>query len=182
MTATPKTAASGGKPFLGFHVFVDSHVGRKGLPANASFERWVHEVLDATRSMRRQVNIALFDEADARGLNRRDRGKDYATNILSYRYEPLPGEKSGLLGDLAICPAVVMREASAQGKPLRDHYAHLTVHGVLHLLGHDHETRAEAERMEALERRILARLGIPDPYASEVRPSRRRLKPAAGNQ
>jgi len=143
---------------------------------------WVHEVLDATRSMRRQVNIALFDEADARGLNRRDRGKDYATNILSYRYEPLPGEKSGLLGDLAICPAVVMREASAQGKPLRDHYAHLTVHGVLHLLGHDHETRAEAERMEALERRILARLGIPDPYASEVRPSRRRLKPAAGNQ
>ena len=165
MTPVLPTAPTGAKPFLGFQVFVESHVGRKGLPANTSFRNWVRAVFEITRSARKQVNIALFDEAQARELNRRDRGKDYATNVLSYRYEPLPGEKTGLLGDLALCPAVVLREAHEQGKPPRDHYAHLTVHGVLHLLGHNHDKEHEAERMEALERRILGRLGIPDPYA-----------------
>ena len=75
------------------------------------------------------------------------------------------GDRSGLLGDIVLCAPVLRREARQQGKPLRDHYAHLTVHGVLHLLGHDHESDADAERMEALERRVLAALGIADPYA-----------------
>jgi probable rRNA maturation factor len=107
----------------------------------------------------------LFDERGARALNRQYRGRDYATNVLSWPYAPAPREKSGLLGDLAICPAVVAREAADQGKPLRDHYAHLTIHGVLHLLGYDHEAPREAARMERLECRILAELGISDPYA-----------------
>ena len=152
------------KPFLGFSVFVDNRAGRRGVPTRRSFETWVRSALRGRHQGRRQVNIALFDEAEARALNRRDRGRDYATNVLSYRHEPLQGEVSGLLGDLAICPAVVAREAAEQGKPTRHHYAHLTIHGVLHLLGFDHDTPAEAERMEDLERRILRGLSIPDPY------------------
>ena len=135
------------------------------MPAARSFESWVRETLRGRRGGRRQVNIVLFDESGARALNRQYRGRNYATNVLSWPYEPAPREKSGLLGDLVICPAVVAREAADQGKPLRDHYAHLTVHGVLHLAGYDHETPRDAVRMERLERRILAGLGVPDPYA-----------------
>ncbi len=145
-------------------VFVQYRAGRKGVPSARSFERWVAEALRVRRQGRRQVNIVLFDETGARALNHQYRGRNYATNVLSWPYEPAPREKTGLLGDLAICPAVVAREAADQGKPLRQHYAHLTVHGVLHLLGYDHETPQQAERMERLERRILAELGMPDPY------------------
>jgi probable rRNA maturation factor len=149
----------------GFQLFVHNRAGRKGTPTHSSFERWVRAALHGRHHGRRQVNIALLDEADARGLNRQYRGKDHATNILSFPYEPLPNESTGQLGDLVICVPVVVREAGEQGKAPRDHFAHLTVHGVLHLLGFDHESEPDAERMEALERRILARLGIPDPYA-----------------
>ncbi len=127
---------------LRLSVFVDNRAGRKGVPIARSFEQWVRAALATRRRGRAEVNIALLGEREARDLNRRFRGKDYATNVLSFPYEPLPGERSALLGDLAICPAVVAREAREQGKPLRDHFAHLTVHGVLHLLGHDHETAA----------------------------------------
>jgi len=153
------------KPFLGFGVFVQYRTGRKGVPTPRSFESWVREALRGRRRGRQQVNIVLFDESGARELNRQYRGKNYATNVLSWPYEPAPREKTWLLGDLVLCPAVVAREAADQGKPLRDHYAHLTIHGVLHLLGYDHETPREAERMERLERRILAELGVQDPYA-----------------
>ena len=148
----------------GTAVSVQYRAGRSGIPAPRSFERWVQAALRGHRQGRRQVNIVLFDESSARELNRRYRGRNYATNVLSWPYEPEPREKSALLGDLAICPAVVAREAADQRKPLRDHYAHLTVHGVLHLLGYDHEVAREAARMERLECRILAELGIPDPY------------------
>jgi len=153
------------KPSPQSGVFVQYRTGRKGVPASRSFECWVREALRGRRRGHRQVNIVLFDESGARKLNRQYRGKNYATNVLSWPYQAAPREKAGLLGDLAICPAVVAREAAGQGKPLRDHYAHLTVHGVLHLLGYDHETPRDAERMERLERRILAELGVPDPYA-----------------
>lgn len=153
------------KPFLGFGVFVENRAARKGVPTAASFESWVKSALRGRHDGRLQVNIVLFGEAEARAINRKYRGKDYATNVLSFAYEPSPGEKTGLLGDLIICAAVVAREAAEQGKKPRDHYAHLTVHGTLHLLGFDHEKTKEAERMEALERRILAGLGISDPYA-----------------
>jgi len=153
------------KPSAPSGVFVQYRAGRKGVPAARSFESWVRETLRGRRGGRRQVNIVLFDESGARALNRQYRGRNYATNVLSWPYEPAPREKSGLLGDLVMCPAVVAREAADQGKPLRDHYAHLTVHGVLHLAGYDHETPRDAVRMERLERRILAGLGVPDPYA-----------------
>ena len=138
--------------------------GAKGVPTAASFERWVRAALRGRQRGRRQVGIVVIGRAEARALNRRYRDRDYATNVLSFPCELPPGDRSGLLGDLAICAPVVAREAAEQGKPTRNHYAHLTIHGVLHLLGYDHATDAEAERMEALERRILAGLGIPDPY------------------
>ena len=145
-------------------VSVHNDAGRAGVPASRSFEAWVLLVLGARRRGRRGVSIALVGPRDGRRLNRQYRGKDYATNVLSFPYEDAPGGHSPLLGELVLCPAVVKREASEQGKALRDHYAHLTIHGVLHLLGYDHENDADAERMEKLERRLLAKLGIADPY------------------
>ena len=109
-----------------------------------------------------QVTIRLVDAEEGRALNRDYRGKDYATNILSFPYETEPR----LTGDLVICPAVVAREANEQDKPLAAHYAHLVVHGMLHLQGYDHETgEKDAEMMENEESRILTTLGYPDPYA-----------------
>ncbi|MEP6482910.1 MAG: rRNA maturation RNase YbeY [Rudaea sp.] len=128
------------------------------------FEKWVRAALQGRRSKRRQVNIQLFDPVQARQINKTFTGKDYATNVLSFPYEPLPGEKTATLGDIVICPDVVAREAREQGKRLRDHYAHLTVHGILHLLGFDHKDDTDAKRMEDQERLVLATFGIGDPY------------------
>jgi probable rRNA maturation factor len=146
-------------------VFFSSRVGRKGVPTAASFGSWVRAALHGRGRGPREVNIVVVGRTEGRALNRRYRGRDYATNVLSFPYEPLPGERSRLLGDLAICAPVVAREAAEQGKATRAHYAHLTVHGVLHLIGYDHATGPQAERMGVLERRILAGLGIADPYA-----------------
>ena len=143
-------------------VLVESRVGSKGVPAVRSFEAWVRAALHGRRA---EIGVQLMSVRAARTLNRRYRGRDYATNVLSFPYERPPGGNTGLLGDLVLCPAVIAREAREQGKPLRHHFAHLTVHGVLHLLGYDHGTAREAARMEAREVRILASFGIPDPYA-----------------
>lgn len=145
---------------------------RKGLPAATSFRKWAAAAL-AGRIREADVAIRLVDEDEGRALNRHYRGKDYATNVLSFPAELPEGLPAGfrlpLLGDLVLCAPVVAREAAEQGKPLNAHYAHLTVHGVLHLLGWDHEDDAEADAMERLEREILAALGIDDPYAGEAR-------------
>jgi probable rRNA maturation factor len=139
---------------------------RTGLPAAASFRRWVDAALrGARRRKSAEVAIRIVDGAEGRALNLAYRGKDYPTNVLSFPAELPRGVRSPLIGDLAICAPVVQREAAEQHKRERDHWAHLTVHGVLHLLGHDHLDDAEAETMEALETRILAELGIGDPYA-----------------
>jgi probable rRNA maturation factor len=141
-------------------------VPRRGVPAPASFRRWVAAALrGAGRRKAAELSIRIVDAEEGREMNRDYRGKDYATNVLSFPAELPPGVDLPLIGDLAICAPVVAREATEQDKPVRDHYAHMTVHGVLHLLGHDHIEDAEAERMEALETRILAGLGIADPYA-----------------
>jgi probable rRNA maturation factor len=145
-------------------VNVESHVGPAGVPDERMFEKWVRAALYGQRSKRRQVNIQLFDPVQAREINKTFTGKDYATNVLSFPYEPLRGERTGVLGDIVICPSVVEKEATEQGKRLRDHYAHLTVHGILHLLGFDHQNEVEATRMENHERRVLAEFGIADPY------------------
>ena len=143
---------------------------RAGLPAAASFRKWVAAAL-AGRIREADLAIRLVDADEGQALNRHYRGKDYATNVLSFPAEVPEGlpknVKFPLLGDLVICAPVVAREASEQGKTVTAHYAHLTVHGVLHLLGWDHEDDKEAEAMEQLEREILADLGIADPYAGE---------------
>jgi probable rRNA maturation factor len=105
------------------------------------------------------------DTKEACSLNRHYRGKDYATNVLSFPADLPPEMQVPLLGDLVICAPVVAKEAAEQGKSLAAHYAHLTIHGVLHLLGLDHEDEREAEAMERIERELLADLGYADPYA-----------------
>ncbi|MFC4528468.1 rRNA maturation RNase YbeY [Dyella halodurans] len=138
---------------------------RLGVPAPASFRRWAEAALrGAKRRKATELSIRIVDTDEGRTLNREYRGKDYATNVLSFPVELPPGVTLPLIGDLAICAPVVAREAAEQGKAARDHWAHMTVHGVLHLLGYDHIEDAEAEAMEALETRILAGLGIADPY------------------
>lgn len=136
---------------------------RRGLPAAISFRRWVTAALEG-RIRRADLALRLVDGDEGLALNRHFRGKDYATNVLSFPAELPAGVELPILGDIVLCAPVVAREALEQGKRLQHHYAHLTVHGVLHLLGFDHEDEREAEAMEQLEREILAGLGIDDPY------------------
>jgi probable rRNA maturation factor len=115
------------------------------------------------------VSLCLADDAALRALNLSWRRIDKPTNVLSFPAAPgRPGEETPTLGDIALAYETLAREAEDLGVPLADHYRHLLVHGFLHLIGYDHETDAEAERMEALEAKILARLGVADPYAREV--------------
>jgi probable rRNA maturation factor len=141
-------------------------LARNGLPSPASFRRWVEAALRGAKHRKpAELAIRIVGADEGRALNRDYRGKDYATNVLSFPVELPPGVALPLIGDLAICAPVVQREAAEQGKAVRDHWAHLTIHGVLHLLGHDHVDERDATIMEALETRILAGLGIADPYA-----------------
>ncbi|GAB6050540.1 rRNA maturation RNase YbeY [Hydrogenophilus islandicus] len=134
------------------------------VPPRASVLRWARAAL-LSGVMR--VTVRFVDEPEGRILNERFRGKPYATNVLSFAYDPIataPDEEPVRSGDLILCAPVLYREAETQGKSIEAHCAHLIVHGMLHLQGYDHETEPEAEAMEDLERRILARLGFPDPY------------------
>lgn len=152
---------------LELEVSISYATPRKGVPAATSFRRWVAAAL-AGRIRDADLAIRIVDNEEGQALNRHYRGKDYATNVLSFPAERPPGlpknARFPLLGDLVICAPVVAREAAEQGKPVNAHYAHMTVHGVLHLLGWDHENDADAQAMEQLEREILAGLGIADPY------------------
>ncbi|TAN07035.1 MAG: rRNA maturation RNase YbeY [Rhodanobacteraceae bacterium] len=158
MTATEKPAPA---------VHLAYAASRRGVPAPASFQHWVAAALAGARHHApAELSIRVVGAREGRSLNRRYRNKDRATNVLSFPVELPRGVTSPLIGDLVICASVVMREAREQHKLPRDHYAHLTVHGVLHLLGYDHTNDAEATQMEALETRVLGRLGIADPYAT----------------
>jgi probable rRNA maturation factor len=128
-----------------------------GLPSRAQFRRWVRAALE--RDV--QITLRIVDEAEGRQLNRDYRGKDYATNVLTFAYG---NESSQIYGDLVICAPVVEREAREQHKDLVSHYAHLTIHGVLHLQGYEHEEEDEAAAMEARETAIMAKLGYAAPY------------------
>lgn len=129
------------------------------IPGDARLRAWARAAL----SRPAVVTLRYVAATEGRRLNREFRGKDYATNVLTFIYGRDPA--GALSGDVVICAPVVAREAREQGKDVAAHHAHLLVHGLLHLQGHDHERRAEAARMERLEREILARLGFPDPYA-----------------
>jgi len=151
-----------------FDVSVSYGLPRTGLPASVSFKRWAAAAAWG-RIRKADLAIRVVDSKEARSLNRHYRGKDYATNVLSFPAELPEGVSLNIpiLGDLVICAPVVAREAKEQGKLLAAHYAHLTIHGVLHLLGLDHEDDREAEAMELLERQILAGMGIDDPYSED---------------
>ena len=125
----------------------------RGTPTPARFREWVR----AAATGKSEITVRLVGKAEAKRLNLAYRGKAYATNVLSFEYAPGSG-------DIVLCPAVIAREALEQGKPLERHYAHLTVHGVLHLRGYDHERAPQASRMERAEIRILKGLGHPNPY------------------
>lgn len=160
-------ASSGSRsPVPGPAVHIGYALPRKSIPSATSFRHWVDAALAGARHRKpAELSIRIVGTREGRALNRRYRGRDYATNVLSFPVELPRGVALPLLGDLAICAPVVAREAREQGKPPRNHYAHLTVHGVLHLLGYDHQNARDAARMEQLEIRILAVLGIADPYA-----------------
>jgi probable rRNA maturation factor len=128
----------------------------EALPKRAEVRKWVR----ATRPGAAEVTVRFVDAEEGRALNAQYRGKDHATNVLTFPYAREPA----LSGDLVLCLPVVLREAAQQGKTASAHFAHLVVHGMLHLEGYDHETGAEARIMEQMERDILDRLGYPDPY------------------
>lgn len=141
-------------PKLSFHLQYASQAS--SLPTRAQFKKWAKAALRIDT----EVTFRIVDEVESRTLNRIYRGKDYATNVLTF---PLL-EEPHLMGDIVICAPVVAAEAQIQNKSLEAHYAHLTVHGILHLHGYDHETTAQAELMEHLETAIVTKLGYANPY------------------
>lgn len=129
------------------------------LPSEREFRNWVRAAMREDA----RLTLRVVGLAEGRALNREFRGRDYATNVLTFVMEDGPPYD----GDVALCAPVVSREAREQGKDVMAHYAHLTVHGVLHLQGYEHERENDAAEMERLETRILKRLGFPDPYATQ---------------
>ena len=146
------------------------------VPADLVIQNWLEQVIaqvgnDTARSI--EISVKIVDETEGRALNRQFRQKDSATNVLSFPLldadlPELPAELPLAMGDIVICAPVVAREASEQGKNSLDHWAHMLVHGALHLFGYDHETEVEAQEMEMLEARILAVGGVGNPYETRV--------------
>jgi probable rRNA maturation factor len=150
--APPRTKAS---PAVSLSVQYASNAPH--LPTRAQVRRWVRAALLADAV----VTVRFVERIEGRALNAEFRGKDYPTNVLTFVYD----DEQPRAGDIVLCAPVVRKEADAQGKSLAAHYAHLVVHGMLHLQGFDHEHAGDAAVMEARETAILARLGLPDPYA-----------------
>ena len=130
-----------------------------GIPSAAQLRKWTRAALDGDASL----TLRIVNRAEAQRLNRDFRGKDYATNVLTFAYGTSPVE-----ADIVLCAQVVAREVREQGKSLAAHYAHLTVHGVLHAQGFDHEKPRDTKRMDARERAILSKLGFANPYETPV--------------
>ena len=136
-------------------------------PDDQQMKRWLAAAMAPVGS--RELLVRVVDEEESQALNKQYRGKDKPTNVLSFPAQALPVEipelqEAQALGDLVICAPVVAREAAAQNKALEAHWAHLLIHGCLHLQGHDHQNDSEAQQMEDLERRLLAQLNFSDPY------------------
>lgn len=142
-------------------------------PEPAALTAWARAALVGAGRSDAMITLRVVGEDEGRALNRVYRGRDHSTNVLSFPFAEVPPEALAemggpYLGDLALCAPVVRHEAREQGKPLQAHWAHMVVHGVLHLAGHDHQDDAGAAAMETRERVILAGLGFPDPYAAEA--------------
>ncbi|MDE1237949.1 rRNA maturation RNase YbeY [Vibrio aestuarianus] len=138
----------------------------QGLPTFNDFSQWLNKAVTPFQTQA-EVTIRVVDVQESQQLNREYRGKDKPTNVLSFPFEAPPGMEIDLLGDLVICRQVVAQEAQEQNKPLMAHWAHMVVHGSLHLLGYDHIEDDEAEEMESLETEIMLDMGFEDPYIAE---------------
>ena len=134
-----------------------------GMPQADAIRQWALQTLPDNKK-NSELTIRVVDEAEITALNRQYRGKDGATNVLSFPYEAIAGVETDLLGDIVICAPVVASESVAQAMPLDAHWAHIVIHGVLHLLGYDHHQDDEAHRMEARETELLDSLGYANPY------------------
>jgi probable rRNA maturation factor len=158
------SAAASESDGVGIQVTVEDASGAGGVPAAALLRRWARAAL-VGRCREAELAIRIVGEAEGARLNQSYRHKSGPTNVLSFPAELPAGVPLAPLGDLVICAPVVEREAREQGKAAEAHWAHMVVHGCLHLLRYDHETEAEAAAMEPLEQAILAELGFADPYA-----------------
>ncbi|GGD63424.1 rRNA maturation RNase YbeY [Lacimicrobium alkaliphilum] len=134
------------------------------LPTADHFQLWLDAALDGADHPGAEITIRLVNRKESQQLNHQYRNRDSSTNVLSFPFEAPAGIQMDLLGDLVICAQVVEQESQQQNKPVMHHWAHMTIHGTLHLLGYDHIDDKDAERMEALEIAILAKLAIDDPY------------------
>jgi len=147
-------------------VFVDDVSAFAPIPGTRRIEAWLAQLFGA--ELDAELSIRIVGEAESRALNRHYRGRDAATNVLSFAGNDAPADSQAdvpkLLGDIVICAPIVAREAVEQGKPLDAHWAHLAIHGVLHLLGYDHEDAADALVMQRREAELLGSLGYADPY------------------
>lgn len=157
MTTASRTARTR-QPRL--QLAVQYALSARSLPSRAQFRKWARAALEQDAA----VTVRIVGQEEARALNANYRHKDYATNVLTFVFR----DQAPLEGDLALCAPVLAREARAQKKTLAAHYAHLTVHGLLHLQGYDHENTREAEVMEQRETQILAKLGYADPYLAKA--------------
>ena len=137
-----------------------------GLPDETTFQHWLEAFLPQFQA-ESEITIRIVDIAESQYLNLTYRGKDNPTNVLSFPFEALDNIPLPLLGDLVICRQVVEKEAIEQHKTLDAHWAHMVIHGCLHLLGYDHQHDFEAEEMETIETEIMQKLGYPDPYQHE---------------
>lgn len=153
---------------LAIDVAIDSELWKKHPEAEDAIRQAIIEATHASNAMPGEIAIVLTDDAAIRALNKRWRGFDKATNVLSFPAQAAPGGSKPLhLGDIVIAFETTAAEAERDKKPFAHHLAHLAVHGYLHLLGHDHESDHEADAMERLETEILARIGVPNPYAGD---------------
>lgn len=148
---------------MSYLVEIQQESSSTSLPSETQFIEWVSAALKEQRDTA-EVCIRLVDKEESQDLNRDYRGKDSPTNVLSFPFEVPADIPNDLLGDLVICAEVVEEEATAQNKELFHHWAHMVIHGCLHLIGFDHINDTDAEEMESLETKILASLGINDPY------------------
>ena len=137
------------------------------IPDEAQLTTWASVVLEHLNTGEKELTVRFVDNDESQALNSEYRGKDKPTNVLSFPFECPPEVPLNLLGDLVICVPVIAREAAEQQKAISDHYAHMIIHGTLHLLGFDHIEDDEAEEMEQLEITLLAKLSIDDPYQDD---------------
>jgi len=151
-------------------VVLQNNANDRHVPSQKQFQTWINQIIISLphakrwQQQRQIIGICILDKKKMQKLNKTYRNKNKPTNILAFSYRLLPDKTQSCLGDLAICSDIIRQEAISQDKTIRAHWAHLTIHGVLHLLGYDHDRQAKAKKMESLEIEILKKLGFENPY------------------